>query len=225
VKIAVSWSSGKDSAWMLHTLQSRHPGAAAALLTSINEAADRVSMHAVRSEVLRAQAAAAGLPLITVPLPSPCSNEIYQERMGAAVRALAADGFTHVAFGDLFLEDVRRYREERLAGTGLTPIFPLWGRPTGELSRKMIEGGLEATITCVDPRVVPRSLAGRAYDAGLLRDLPPGADPCGERGEFHTCATAGPMFSRRVPVTVGVTVERDGFVFTDLVLLEPAGSA
>lgn len=225
MRIAVSWSSGKDSAWMLHTLNSRHPGAAAALLTSINEAADRVSMHAVRSEVLRAQADAAGLPLITVPLPFPCSNEIYQERMGAAVRALIADGFTHVAFGDLFLEDVRRYREERLERTGLTPLFPLWGRPTDELSREMIDGGLGATVTCVDPRVVPRSLAGRSYDATFLRDLPPGTDPCGERGEFHTCATAGPMFSRRVPVEVGVTVERDGFVFTDLMLAGPAPGA
>ena len=220
MKIAVSWSSGKDSAWTLRELRRMHPAAPAALLTSINETAGRASMHGVRIEVVRAQAAAAGLPLITVPLPSPCSNEIYQVRMGAAVRALVSDGFTHVAFGDLFLEDVRRYREERLAGTGLIPLFPLWGRRTGELAREMIADGLEAHLTCLDPRVMPAALAGRKYDAVLLSDLPAGTDPCGERGEFHTCVIAGPMFSRRIPVEVGITVEREGFVFTDLTLGE-----
>jgi diphthamide synthase (EF-2-diphthine--ammonia ligase) len=218
VKILVSWSSGKDSAWMLHVLRSEGIGTPAALLTTVNAAVDRVAMHAVRRDVLQAQADAAGLPLVTVPIPSPCPNDVYESRMAAAVHAAVADGFTHVAFGDLFLEDVRRYRETKLAGSGLTPIFPLWGRPTGTLSREMIAGGLETRITCLDPRILPRDLGGHAYDATLLERLPAGVDPCGERGEFHTCALAGPMFSERVDASVGITVERDGFVFTDLTL-------
>jgi len=217
MKILVSWSSGKDSAWMLHTLRQQMPGAVAGLLTSVSEAHDRVSMHGVRRSILERQASASGLPLVTVPLPSPCSNEIYEERMGSAVRRVVAEGFTHVAFGDLFLEDVRNYRESRLAGTGLQPLFPLWGRPTDRLAMEMIDGGLEARLTCVDPRIVGRSLAGRAFDHALLEELPPGTDPCGERGEFHTCVLAGPMFSFRVEVTPGEVVERDGFVFADLV--------
>jgi uncharacterized protein (TIGR00290 family) len=218
MKILVSWSSGKDSAWMLHVLRAEHLGTPGALLTTVNESANRVAMHAVRTEVLRAQADAAGLPLITVPIPSPCPNEIYEERMAAACRAAVADGFTHVAFGDLFLEDVRKYREERLAGSGLTPIFPLWLRPTPTLAREMIASGLEARLTCIDPRVLPPSFVGRAFDGSLLADLPEGTDPCGERGEFHTCVVAGPMFSRPLRVEPGVTVERDGFVFADLLL-------
>jgi uncharacterized protein (TIGR00290 family) len=218
MKILVSWSSGKDSAWMLHVLRSEGIGTPAALLTTINESADRVAMHAVRTAVLRAQADAAGLPLITVPIPSPCPNEIYEERMAAACRSAVRDGFTHVAFGDLFLEDVRRYREERLAGSGLTPIFPLWERPTAGLARDMLAGGLEAYLTCVDPRVLPPSFAGRRFDAVLLGELPAGIDPCGERGEFHTCAVSGPMFSKRLDVEPGIVVERDGFVFADLLL-------
>jgi uncharacterized protein (TIGR00290 family) len=216
MKILVSWSSGKDSAWMLHVLRTERIGTPAALLTTINEAADRVAMHGVRTELLRLQADAAGLPLISVSIPAPCPNEVYEERMAAACRAAVAEGFTHVAFGDLFLEDVRRYREERLSGSGLSPLFPLWERPTPALARDMIAGGLEARLTCVDPRAVPAALAGRRFDASLLADLPPTADPCGERGEFHTCVTAGPMFSRPVPVVPGVIVERDGFVFADL---------
>ena len=218
MKILVSWSSGKDSAWVLHVLRTEGTGTPAALLTSINEVYDRVAMHGVRSEVLREQAAAAGLPLVTVPIPSPCPNEIYEARMAAVVRQAAADGFTHVAFGDLFLEDIRRYREERLAESGLTPIFPLWHRPTSELARHMIGGGLEAIITCVDSRVLPPSFAGRRFDEGLLADLPPATDPCGERGEFHSCVIAGPMFSRKLDVEVGETVQRDGFVFVDVML-------
>ena len=216
MKVILSWSSGKDSAWALHVLRSRDRILPAALLTTITEPYDRVSMHAVRTEVLRAQADAAGLPLITVPLPSPCTNEIYQERMGTAVRALVADGFTHVAFGDLFLEDIRRYREERLAGTGLQPLFPLWGMETGALAREMIDGGLEATLTCVDPRQLAGGFAGRRFDHRLLADLPVTVDPCGEKGEFHTCVTAGPMLRSRVDVEVGELVEREGFVFCDL---------
>lgn len=219
MKVLVSWSSGKDSAWMLHVLRSEGLGEAAALLTTINELADRVAMHAVRRNVLDAQAAAAGLPLITVQIPSPCPNEVYEAQMSAAISKAKADGFTHVAFGDLFLEDIRRYREERMAGTGLTPIFPLWLRPTAALAQEMLDGGLEAFLTCVDPRAIPAAFAGRRFDAKLLADLPPGTDPCGERGEFHTCAVAGPMFSKRIDVTLGIVVERDGFVFADLSLI------
>ena len=220
MKTLVSWSSGKDSAWMLHALRSEGTGEPGALLTTVNESAKRVAMHAVRMEVLQAQADSAGLPLVIVPIPYPCPNDVYEAQMSAAIAKGKAEGFTHVAFGDLFLEDIRRYREERMKGTGLTPIFPLWLRPTDTLAREMLEGGLDAYLTCVDPRVVPASLAGRRFDARLLSDLPPGTDPCGERGEFHTCAVAGPMFARRIDVEVGVTVERDGFVFADLELTE-----
>jgi uncharacterized protein (TIGR00290 family) len=216
MKILVSWSSGKDSAWMLHTLNQQMPGAPAALLTTVSEAYDRVAMHGVRTSVLRAQAAAAGLPLLTAALPSPCSNEVYEERMRAVVDQAVAAGFTHVAFGDLFLEDVRQYREARLAGTGLQPLFPLWGRPTAALAREMIAGGIEARLTCVDPRAVSPDLAGRRFDLDLLDELPAAVDPCGERGEFHTCVVAGPMFSRRIDVSVGEIVEREGFIFADL---------
>jgi uncharacterized protein (TIGR00290 family) len=218
MKILVSWSSGKDSAWMLHILRAKAIGTPAALLTTINTQADRVAMHAVRTDVLRQQALAAGLPVVMVPLPYPCPNDEYESRMASAVERAVAEGFTHVAFGDLFLQDVRRYREDRLAGTGLTPIFPLWHEPTKTLAEAMIDGGLEAVLTCVDPRVLPSTFAGRRYDSRLLADLPPGTDPCGERGEFHTCAIAGPMFSRRIDVSPGEVVERDGFVFADLFL-------
>jgi uncharacterized protein (TIGR00290 family) len=216
MKILLSWSSGKDSAWTLHVLRRDRVGEVGGLLTSMNETVARVSMHGVREEVLRAQADAAGLPLITVPLPYPCSNEIYQRRLRAAVDAAVASGFTHVAFGDLFLEDVRRYREDRLAGTGLQPLFPLWQQPTAALASEMIAGGLQARVVCLDPRVMPRSLIGAQFDQQLLASLPAGVDPCAERGEFHTCATAGPMFSRPIPVEIGEIVERDGFVFGDL---------
>jgi uncharacterized protein (TIGR00290 family) len=218
VKILVSWSSGKDSAWTLHVLRRDRIGDIGGLLTSINVDAGRVSMHGVREEILYAQAEAAGLPLITIPLPYPCSNEIYEERMRQAVDKAAVEGFTHMAFGDLFLEDVRQYREDRLANTGLTPLFPLWRRHTSELAREMISGGLRARIVCLDPRVLPRDLIGSSFDARLLDTLPEGIDPCGERGEFHTCVTAGPMFSTPLSVLPGPVVERDGFVFGDLSL-------
>jgi uncharacterized protein (TIGR00290 family) len=224
MKILVSWSSGKDSAWMLHVLRRDGIGQPAGLLTSMNADADRVAMHGVRADVLRAQADAAGLPLFTIPLPSPCPNEVYEDRMAAAVATAVAQGFTHVAFGDLFLEDVRKYREDRLAGTGLTPIFPLWGMPTDALAREMIGGGLDARLTCVDPRVLPKGFAGRAFDTALLADLPAGIDPCGENGEFHSCVLGGPMFSRTLEAATGAIVERGGFVFGDLLLVEASRS-
>lgn len=217
MKTLVSWSSGKDSAWMLHVLSRQQPGSVQGLLTTTNAAFDRVAMHAVRRSLVDAQAKAAGLPLHVVPLPWPCSNEDYERIMAAAIAGFVADGFTHVAFGDLFLEDVRRYRESRLAGTGLTPIFPLWkSADTADLARAMIDGGLEARLTCVDPRQLDPSFAGRRFDLDLIADLPPGVDPCGERGEFHSFAYAGPMFAEPIAVTVGERVERDGFVFCDL---------
>ncbi len=218
MKIVVSWSTGKDSAWTLHTLRQQHPGCVAGLLTTLNEAFDRVAMHAVRRALLAAQAEAAALPLYAVDLPWPCSNDDYGARMTTAVGRLEADGFTHIAFGDLFLEDVRRYREDRLAGTGLTPMFPLWKtKPTRELAEEMIDGGLRARLTCVDPRILPASFAGRAFDRRLLADLPAGVDPCGENGEFHSFVWDGPMFAHPIQVETGETVERDGFVFADVV--------
>ena len=223
-RVLVSWSSGKDSAWTLHRLAQEPDVEVGALLTTFNAAAERVAMHAVRADLARAQAAAAGLPLWEVPLPSPCSNAEYETRMADAVRRARAEGFTHVAFGDLFLEDVRRYREERLAGTGLEPIFPLWGLDTASLGREMIGAGVGAILTCVDPRQLAPGFAGRDYDAALLDALPAGVDPCGERGEFHTFVWRGPMFRAPVRVSRGVVVERDGFVFADLVA-EAAGAA
>jgi uncharacterized protein (TIGR00290 family) len=218
----VSWSSGKDSAWLVHVLRTRTDVAIAGLLTTINEDAQRVAMHAVRTELLEAQAESLGLPLWKVPIPSPCSNEIYQRIMGDAVRRLVDDGFTHMAFGDLFLADVRLYREQQLAGTGLTPLFPLFGADTPMLAREMIASGLRARITCVNPRILDRSFAGREFDAALLADLPTSVDPCGERGEFHSFAYAGPMFRQPIPIDNGIVVERDGFVFADLTLRPPS---
>jgi uncharacterized protein (TIGR00290 family) len=215
MKILLSWSSGKDSAWTLHTLQ-RDGAHVGGLLTSLNETVGRVSMHGVREDILRAQADAAGLPLRTIPLPWPCTNEIYEARLRAAVDRAVADGFTHVAFGDLFLEDVRKYREDRLAGTGLTPLFPLWGIPTARLARDMIAGGIQARISTLDPRVMPRELIGAEFDEALLTKLPAGVDPCAERGEFHTCVMAGPMFSKALDLEPGEIVEREGFIYGDL---------
>ena len=203
---------------MVHVLRQRVDVEIGALLTTVNEAANRVAMHAVREDVLQAQADALGLPLWKIPIPSPCPNEIYERAMAGAVRRAVGQGFSHVAFGDLFLEDVRRYREERLADTGLAPLFPLFGADTAALAREMVGSGVRARITCVNPKVLDRAFAGREFDAALLADLPTSVDPCGERGEFHTCAYAGPMFSRPIAIQTGVTIERDGFVFTDLTL-------
>ena len=204
---------------MLHVLNTQYPGAAAGLLTTTNEAFDRVAMHAVRRDLLEAQARAARLPLHVVPLPWPCSNQQYESIMKTAIDGFVAGGFTHVAFGDLFLEDVRRYREDRLAGTGLQPLFPIWKtKPTRDLAHDMIDAGLKARLTCIDPRKLDRSFAGREFDAALLADLPEDVDPCGENGEFHSCSYAGPMFNDAIKLTVGEVVDRDGFVFADLKL-------
>jgi uncharacterized protein (TIGR00290 family) len=226
-KCLVSWSSGKDSAWTVHVLRQQPDVRMAALLTTINESAERVAMHAVRVDVLQAQADALGLPLWKIPIPSPCPNEVYERAMAAAVQRAVGEGFTHVAFGDLYLQDVRRYREERLAGTGLTPLFPLFDSAPGyttRLARQMVAGGLRARITCVNPKVIDAKFAGREFDAALLAELPASVDPCGERGEFHTCSYDGPMFEHAVPIETGITVERDGYVFTDLCITRGASS-
>jgi uncharacterized protein (TIGR00290 family) len=215
-KTLVSWSSGKDSAWMVHVLRSMPDIELGGLLTTINAAAGRVAMHAVRVELLEAQADALQLPLWQLPIPSPCPNDVYETAMAAAVAKAVREGFSHVAFGDLFLEDIRQYRIDRLAATGLAPLFPLFGADTAALADEMVRSGLRARLTCVDPRVLDRSFAGREFDAQLLRDLPPSIDPCGERGEFHSFAYAGPMFASPIPIESGQVVERDGFVFADV---------
>ena len=220
MKTLVSFSSGKDSAWMIHVLRQTPGVELGGLLTTVNATAGRVAMHAVRETLLRMQAEALGLPLRILGIPSPCPNDVYERVMTEAVRDAVAEGFTHMAFGDLFLEDIRAYRERHLAGTGLTPMFPLFGADTATLGREMISAGLKARLTCVDPRVLDRRFVSREFDTALLDELPEGVDPCGERGEFHSFAYDGPMFSRPVPVVDGEVAERDGFVFADLV---PAG--
>ena len=212
----LSWSSGKDSAWTLHVLRQQGVYDVVGLVTTINAAADRVAMHAVRTELLRAQAAAAGLPLWPVPIPSPCSKTQYEAAMRLLIERAGASDITAFAFGDLFLEDIRAYRERQLAHTGITPVLPLWRLPTDVLARDMVAAGLRAYVTCVDPKQLPARFAGRAFDAAFLGDLPAGVDACGERGEFHTFAYAGPMFQHTIDVHVGDVVERDGFVFADV---------
>ena len=224
MKILLSWSSGKDSAWALHVLNRTHPGRVAALLTTVNSAVDRVAMHGVRRELVEAQAAAAGLPLWTVPIPHPCPNEIYEAQMRDACARAVAEGFTHVAFGELFLEDVRRYREERLAGTGLTPLFPVWGIPTSSLARCMIEEGMRTRLSVVDTRKLDASFAGREFNEMLLADLPAAVDPCGENGEFHSFVYSGPMFSRALDVELGEVVVREPYVFIDICPIRNASS-
>jgi len=214
----LSWSSGKDSAWALHVLRQRGEVDVTGLVTTVNMAFDRVAMHAVRRVLLEAQAQAVGLPLHIVPIPYPCANEDYEQAMSALVDNAVANGVTHMAFGDLFLEDIRQYREQRLAGTGLEPLFPLWRVPTPALAREMIAAGTEAYLTCVDPKQLDPSFAGRRFDAQLLSDLPSQVDPCGEKGEFHTFVANGPAFQYRLAVQTGEVVERDGFVFADLFL-------
>ena len=223
MKTLVSWSSGKDSAWMVHVLRQTPGIELGGLLTTVNAAAGRVAMHAVRETLLQQQADALDLPLRLVPIPSPCPNEVYAQVMGDAVRAAVADGFTHLAFGDLFLADIRAYREQQLAGSGLTPLFPLFGADTPSLARQMLAAGLRARLTCIDPRVLERRFVGREFDDALLAELPATVDPCGERGEFHSFAYDGPMFNRPIPVVAGEVVERDGFVFADLLPADVAG--
>ena len=218
MKTLLSWSSGKDSAWALHVLRQDPDIEIVGLVTTVNAAFDRVAMHGVRRSILEAQARAAGLPLHVIDLPWPCSNDDYAKLMGDFVAGQVAGGVEAMAFGDLFLEDIRRYREEKLAGTGLQPLFPLWQRPTPELAREMIAGGLKTYVATVDPRHLDKSFAGRVFDAAFLGDLPPSVDPCGENGEFHTCVAAGPMFAHALTIEPGDVVERDGFVFADLIL-------
>lgn len=214
--VLLSWSSGKDSAWALHLLRQQRDVRVAALLTTFNGAADRVAMHAVRRELVRAQAQRTGLPLWEVDLPWPCSNDEYESRMRGACDRAVREGITAVAFGDLFLEDVRAYRERQLEGTGLEPMFPLWGEATPALARRMIAAGVRARVSCVDPSQISRAFAGVEFDAALLGALPATADPCGEKGEFHTFVYDAPVFGEPIDVQLGVVVERDGFVFADL---------
>jgi uncharacterized protein (TIGR00290 family) len=214
-RVLLSWSSGKDSAWALHLLRQDPAIELVGLLTTLNAQFDRVAMHGTRRSVLEAQAAAAQLPLRVVPLPWPCSNEIYEQRMAEACLRAIDEDIHAVAFGDLFLPDVRAYREKQLQPTGLEPLFPLWEIPTDALARAMIAGGLRAKLACVDTKQLPGSFAGREFDETLLNDLPPEIDPCGERGEFHTCAYDGPMFAYPLRLEAAKVVDRDGFVFAD----------
>ncbi|GGG88543.1 ATPase [Edaphobacter dinghuensis] len=213
----MSWSGGKDSAWALHRLRQQGEFEVGGLLTTVNERFRRVAIHGFREELLDRQTERAGLPLWKVDLPFPCSNEEYEARMAVACERAVQEGFTGVAFGDLFLEEIRAYRVAKLAGTGLEPVFPVWGIPTDRLAKEMMAGGLRARLTCVDPRKVPAKFAGREWDASLLAELPDGVDSCGENGEFHTFCCAGPMFSGEIPVEAGEWVERDGFVYAELV--------
>jgi uncharacterized protein (TIGR00290 family) len=214
----VAWSSGKDAAWALHVVRIGRELDVVGLLTTVSEEYGRASMHGVREEVMAAQARAAGLPLFKVSIPSPCPNELYEDKMAAAVREAAERGVTRMIFGDLFLEDIREYRERQLARAGMQAVFPLWGMPTRKLAEEMIRSGLAARITCLDPRKMPRELAGAEFGRELVAGLPADVDPCGENGEFHTCCLAGPMFEKPVRAEPGETVEREGFVFTDLTL-------
>jgi uncharacterized protein (TIGR00290 family) len=215
-KALIAWSSGKDSAWSLHEVRRAGDYDLVGALTTVSETTRRVGMHGVRAEILLAQHQAAGLRSVIVPIPWPCPNDVYEARMAAALDDAKRGGVTHVIFGDLFLEDIRAYRESKLAGTGITPVFPLWRRPTDALAREMIDAGLETHLVCVDLGKLPKSFAGRRFDHALLADLPAGADPCGENGEFHTCVVAGPMFERRIDAALGETTERDGFAYADL---------
>jgi diphthamide synthase (EF-2-diphthine--ammonia ligase) len=222
-KILLSWSGGKDSAWALHLLRQAGEFEVGGLLTTVNEKFRRVAIHGFREELLERQAVEAGLPLWKIDLPFPCTNAEYEARMAVACERAVREGFVGVAFGDLFLEEIRAYRVAKLAGTGLEPVFPVWGIPTGQLAEEMLVGGLRARLTCCDPRKVPAEFAGREWDRTLLGELPEGVDPCGENGEFHSFCWAGPMFAREIRVKVGERVMRDGFSYADLVGVSPSG--
>lgn len=219
-RVLLSWSSGKDSAWTLHMLRTDPDVEVVGLMTTVNTTHGRVAMHSTRLAIVEAQARAVGLPLRIIPLPWPCSNEVYERAMRGAIEDAFKSSVTHVAFGDLFLEDIRAYRIKQLDGSGLEPLFPIWHEPTGPLARRMIEAGVKAVITCVDPKKLSRSFAGRTFDHAFLDELPAGVDPCGENGEFHTCVLAGPMFREPLCAAVGEVVERDGFCFADLLKTE-----
>ncbi len=216
-KALIAWSSGKDSAWALHATRLAGNYDIVGALTTVTETFGRVSIHGVREELLKAQLAAAGLPATIVRIPYPCTNEIYEERMAKAMQGAITAGVTHVIFGDLFLQDIRAYRETKLKPIGVTPVFPLWDLPTDALAKDMISGCVEAYIATVNLKRLPASFAGRRFDRALLRDLPEDVDPCGENGEFHTFVAAGPMMKGRVAVSVGEVVERDGYAYADLV--------
>lgn len=220
-RVLLSWSSGKDSAWTLHMLRQDPTVEVVGLLTTVNTTHERVAMHATRLALLQAQARAAKLPLHLVPLPWPCPNAAYEQAMREAIDAAVGRGATHIAFGDLFLEEVRNYRIRQLAGTGLEPLFPLWQTPTDQLARRMLDAGLLTVTTCVNPQQLAPSFVGRIYDHAFLDALPDGVDPCGENGEFHTCVLDGPMFAQPVKATLGEKLERDGFWFADVI---PAGA-
>ncbi len=216
-RVALSWSSGKDSAWALHLLRQNPAVQVAALITTFNSTAERVAMHAVRRSLVQQQAARAGLPLWSVELPWPCPDTVYEELMAGICRRAVAEGVSALAFGDLFLRDIREYRERQLHGTGIEPLFPLWDLPTPELAGRMLQSGLKAKVTCVDPNQLHRAYAGRDFNATFLADLPPTVDPCGENGEFHTFVYDAPVFSGPIRVQSGEIVERDGFIFADLI--------
>lgn len=218
-RVLLSWSSGKDSAWALYALRQQSDVEVVGLLTTFNESNDRAAMHAIRHELVQAQANSAGLPLWSIPLPSPCPNDEYEARMGAALDRARRENITHVAFGDLFLEDIRAYREKMMTGSGIQPLFPLWcsQAETPALARKMLNGGLRAVLVTIDPKQLSPAFAGRLYDTQLLADLPETVDPCGERGEFHTFCFDGPMFSRPINLHIGQIVQHDDFYFTDLI--------
>jgi uncharacterized protein (TIGR00290 family) len=215
-KALIAWSSGKDSAWALHEVRRDGGYDIVGALTTVTDTFSRVSMHGVREELLMAQLEAAGLPAVTVRIPYPCPNEIYEREMASAIETAKAQGVSHIIFGDLYLQDIRDYREAKLKGSGVTPVFPLWQKPTASLAREMIDAGVEAHLAVVDLKKLPLSFAGRRFDPGLLDALPAGTDPCGENGEFHSFVSGGPMLTRKIPVRVGQTVERDGFAFADL---------
>lgn len=215
-RVLLSWSSGKDSAWTLYQLQQDDDVELVGLVTTVNETHQRVAMHAVRVALLKQQAEAADLPLHVIPIPHPCSNELYNQAMNGFFESIEGQGITHMAFGDLYLDDIRQYRVDNLKITGLEPLFPLWLKPTKQLAEAMLNGGLKTRITCVDPKQLPDSFCGREFNQKFLSDLPEGVDPCGENGEFHSFAYAGPMFKHEISISSGDIVERDGFVFADL---------